>query len=91
MRNKLKISDALEINFVDSCCREEFKLDTSNERKPGKNKGIGEKRLFIKSLKDPTLYDDFFEFEKVKYFFFKKSDLLTYMKEIKEEYFTPSQ
>lgn len=91
MRNNLKIIDALEINFVDSCCREEFKLDTSGERRPGKSKGMGEKRLFIKGLKDPTPYDEFFEFEKVKYFFFKKSDLLAYMKEIKEEYFNPSQ
>lgn len=91
MKNKLKIIDALEINYVDSCCREEFKLDTSGERRPGKSKGAGEKRLFIKGVKDPLLYDDFFEFEKVKYFFFKKSDLLNYMKEIKEEYLTPSQ
>ena len=61
MKNKLKIVDALEINYVDSCCREEFKLDTSGERRPGKNKGSGEKRLFIKSIKDPTSYDDFFD------------------------------
>ncbi|MBQ8304473.1 MAG: HNH endonuclease [Clostridia bacterium] len=91
MKNTLKILDALEINFVDSCCREEFKLDTSGERKPGKNKGSGEKRLFIKGVKDPSFYDEFFEFDKVKYFFFKKSDLLNYMKEIKEEYLNPSQ
>lgn len=90
-KNKLKILDALEINYVDSCCREEFKLDTSGERRPGKGKGAGEKRLFIKGLKDPSLYDDFFQFDKVKYFFFKKSDLLNYMKEIKDEYFNPSQ
>ncbi len=91
IKNNLKILDALEINYVDSCCREEFKLDTSGERRPGKGKGAGEKRLFIKGVKDPFPYDDFFQFNKVKYFFFKKSDLLNYMKEIKEEYLTPSQ
>lgn len=89
--NKLRILDALEINYVDSCCREEFKLDTSGERRPGKGKGAGEKRLFIKSDSDCASYDNFFQFEKTRYFFFKKSDLLDYIKEAKEEYLNPSQ
>ncbi len=91
-KNRLKTIDALEINFVDSCCREDFKLDTSGERRPGKSKGTGEKRLFIKGVKDnPAPYDQFFQFDKVKYFFFKKSDLLLYLKEAKEEYMNPAQ
>lgn len=91
MTNKLKILDALEINYVDSCCREEFKLDTSGERRPGKGKGVGEKRLFIKRTKEPAPYDEFFEFNRVKYFFFKKSDLLRYLKDAKQEFFHPTQ
>lgn len=91
MKTKLVRVDALEINFVDSCCRKEFKLDTSSERKEGKGKGVGEKRLFIKHLKDPSEYDDFFDFENIKYFFFRKADLLDYLKEIKDEYLNPTQ
>lgn len=89
--NKLKIVDALEINFVDSCSRKEFKLDTSGEQMPGKTKGIGEKRLYISNTKNPNEYDTFFEFEKLEYFFFKKSDLIQYMKDARDEYLNPTQ
>lgn len=89
--NRLKIIDALEINFVDSCSRKEFKLNTSGEQAPGKTKGIGEKRLYISNTKNPKEYDDFFEFDKLQYFFFKKSDLIQYMKDAKDEYLRPTQ
>ena len=67
----LRAIDALEINFVDSAARSEFKLNTSTERGGGKSKGIGEKRLYITNTKDPKELDDFFEFNITKYFFFK--------------------
>lgn len=89
--NRLKVVDALEINFVDSCSRKEFKLNTSDEQAPGKTKGIGEKRLYISNTKDPSEYDTFFEFEKLEYFFFKKSDLIQYIKDAKDEYLNPTQ
>ena len=89
--NRLKVVDALEINFVDSCSRKEFKLNTSNEQAPGKTKGIGEKRLYISNTRDPSEYDAFFEFEKLEYFFFKKSDLIQYMKDARDEYLNPTQ
>ena len=68
----LRAIDALEINFVDSAARSEFKLNTSTERGGGKSNGIGEKRLYITNTKDPKELDDFFEFNITKYFFFKK-------------------
>lgn len=89
--NRLKIIDALEINFVDSCSRNEFKLNTSNEQRPGKTKGVGEKRLYISNTKDAKEYDDFFDFDNLEYFFFKKSDLLQYLKDAKNEYLNPTQ
>lgn len=89
--NRLKIIDALEINFVDSCSRNEFKLNTSNEQRPGKTKGVGEKRLYISNTKDAKEYDDFFDFDNLEYFFFKKSDLLQYLKDAENEYLKPTQ
>lgn len=89
--NRLKVIDALEINFVDSCSRKEFKLNTSGEQAPGKTKGIGEKRLYISNTKNPKDYDDFFKFDKLQYFFFKKSDLIQYMKDARDEYLKPTQ
>ena len=89
--NRLKIIDALEINFVDSCARKEFKLNTSGEQAPGKTKGVGEKRLYISNTKDSSEYDTFFEFDKLRYFFFKKSDLVQYIKDAKDEYLHPTQ
>ena len=87
----LRAIDALEINFVDSAARSEFKLNTSTERGGGKSKGIGEKRLYITNTKDPKELDDFFEFNITKYFFFKKIDLIEYLRESKKEYLNPSQ
>lgn len=88
--NKLKIIDALEINFVDSCCDDNLKLNTSNER-PGSNKGTGEKRLYIGNTRDESEYDNFFEFNKLNSFFFKKNDLLDYLEQAKTEYLNPTQ
>lgn len=89
--NRLKIIDALEINFVDSCSRNEFKLNASSEQRPGKAKGVGEKRLYISNTKDAKEYDDFFDFDNLEYFFFKKRDLLQYLEDAKNEYLNPTQ
>ena len=77
---KFKRIDARELNFVDSACREEYKLDTS---------GTGEKRLYVGH--DEAELDEFFELDKIESFIFLKKDLQKYLVDAKEEYFTPVQ
>lgn len=77
----LKRIDAFDINFVDSAARKEFKLNTST--------GVGESRIYIGS--DEEKYDEFFEFDKVEYCVTEKKDLISYMKDVYQEYIFPSQ
>lgn len=78
---RLKRIDAFDINFVDSACRREFKLDSST--------GMGESRIYIGH--DEEKYDEFFEFENIEYVFTDKKDLIKYMNDAYEEYMFPSQ
>lgn len=78
---KIKRIDAFDINFVDSACRKEFKLDTST--------GMGESRIYIGH--DEEKYDEFFEFDNIEYFVTKKRDLIKYLNDACEEYMFPSQ
>lgn len=78
---KLKRLDAFDINFVDSACRREFKLDSST--------GQGETRIYIGH--DEQKYDEFFEFENIEYILTEKKDLIKYLDDAYEEYMFPSQ
>lgn len=77
----LKRIDAFDINYVDSCARKEFKLKDSS--------GTGERRIYVGH--DETKYDEFFDFNAVEYFFTNKEDLINYLEEAKNEFFSPTQ
>ena len=73
--------DAFEVNFVDSCAKEEFKLQSTT--------GVGERRIYIG--KEEQKYDEFFEFERIEYFITQKKDLLNYLKDAYDEFINPTQ
>lgn len=77
---RLRRIDAFEVNYADSATRKELKLKT---------KGMGEARIYVGH--DEEKYDEFFEFDKIEYFFSLKTDLLKYLEDSKTEYFQQSQ
>lgn len=77
----LKRVDALEVNFVDSAARQEFKMKSTT--------GVGEARIYIGH--DEEICDEFFQLDKVQYFFSKKSDLLEYLEDAHDEFMNPTQ
>ena len=80
--------DALEINYADSSALKELKIKTTKESKGG------EKRLYIANCKEESeelnTLDEFFS-KDVEHFFFLKSDLVEYIKNVKDEYLEPKQ
>lgn len=87
----------MEINVPDCAVEKNLKLKLGyihKIKKENQKKGQGEKRIYIaKKNKDTSedSLDEFFEYDKIKYFFFLKKDLLTYLTEAKEEYLNPIQ
>lgn len=77
----IKRVDALEVNFVDSAARREFKMSST--------RGMGESRIYVGS--DESLCDEFFDLENVEYFFSKKEDLISYLRDAKDEFLNPTQ
>lgn len=77
----IKRVDALEVNFVDSAARREFKMSST--------RGMGESRIYVGS--DENLCDAFFDLNNIEYFFSKKEDLIQYLKDAKDEFMNPSQ
>ena len=73
--------DAFEVNFVDSCAKEEFKLQSTT--------GIGERRIYVGS--DENKYDEFFELDRIECFITQKKDLLEYLDDAHDEFINPTQ